>query len=77
VTAEDAAEGASLLAEAEAAWVELDRPLEAARSRLLAGQRLTADDPARARSLLEAAAEDLDRLGVPHLAERARAAAAA
>ena len=35
--------GARLLAQAEAAWVTLDRPLEATRSRLSAGQMLPAN----------------------------------
>ncbi len=74
--AEDPVEGAGLLAEAEAAWVALDRPLEATRSRLLAGQMLLTREPARGRELLEEAAADSERLGVPHLAEKARAAAA-
>ncbi|HEX8646488.1 MAG TPA: adenylate/guanylate cyclase domain-containing protein [Thermoleophilaceae bacterium] len=76
VTDADAEEGARLLADSEAAWSELDRPLEAARSRLLAGQRLAESDTARSRELLEEAADRLDRLGVAHLAERARGLAA-
>ena len=76
-TAEDPHEGAALLAEAEAAWAALDRPLEATRSRLLAGHLLLPVEPGRARELLESAAADSERLGVAHLAERARAAAAA
>jgi class 3 adenylate cyclase/tetratricopeptide (TPR) repeat protein len=75
--AENAEEGAALLLEAEQAWSSLDRPLEAARSRLMAGQRLTETDSARARELLEAAAVESERLGVPHLAARARALASA
>jgi hypothetical protein len=77
VAAEDPVEGAGLLAQAEAAWVALDRPLEATRSRLLAGQILLPREPARARELLEEAAAESERLGVPHLADKARAAAAA
>jgi tetratricopeptide (TPR) repeat protein len=65
-------EAASLLEEAESAWQELDRPLEAARCRLLAGQLLREHDPERSRELLETAAEATERLGVPHLSERAR-----
>jgi tetratricopeptide (TPR) repeat protein len=76
VCAEDPREGAALLHEAAAAWGELDRPLEAARAGLLAGQALTGVEPERARSLLEAAAEEIERLGVGHLAERARSLAA-
>ncbi|HEX8742176.1 MAG TPA: adenylate/guanylate cyclase domain-containing protein [Thermoleophilaceae bacterium] len=77
VTDEDPGAGARLLAEAHDAWRELDRPLEAARSRLLAGQRLAEADPERARGLLDEAAAELDSLGVSHLAQRARAAATA
>ena len=72
-TASEPEEAARLLADAESAWAELDRPLEAARCRLLAGQLLADSDPERARSLLESAAETSERLGVRHLAQRARA----
>jgi class 3 adenylate cyclase/tetratricopeptide (TPR) repeat protein len=73
---EDPEEGAALLAEAARAWQLLDRPLEAARSRLLAGRVLLSADPERARELLDAAAVEIEQLGVPHLAQRARALAA-
>ncbi len=73
VAAQDPSEGAELLAQAEAAWAELDRPLEAVRSRLLAGQILLRSDPRRGRELLEEAAVESERLGVPHLAVKARA----
>ncbi len=70
---EDPVAADALLADAAAAWQELDRPLEAARCRLLAGQRLLASNPERARELLETAADETEALGVPHLAQRARA----
>ena len=76
VSDEDPLAGAELLAEAEKAWRALDRPLEAARARLLAGQVLLGHDDERARELLAMAAEQSDSLGVPHLAEKARALAA-
>jgi class 3 adenylate cyclase/predicted ATPase len=76
VCAGDPREGAELLDEAARAWTELDRPLEAARSRLLAGQRLMEVEPSEGRRLLEEAAEEIDRLGVHHLSERARTLAA-
>ncbi len=76
VAAQDPAEGAELLGQAEAAWAELDRPLEAVRSRLLAGQILLRSDPRRGRELLEEGAVESERLGVPHLAVKARAAVA-
>ena len=69
------AAGAELLAEAEEAWRALDRPLEATRARLLAGQLLLGHDDERARELLEQAADQSEELGVPHLAEKARAIA--
>jgi class 3 adenylate cyclase/tetratricopeptide (TPR) repeat protein len=75
-TADDPAEAVDLLGQAEAAWRELERPLEAARSRLLAGQLLATRDPGRAAELLESAAADTERLGVPHLSQQARALAA-
>ena len=75
MAAEDPVEGAGLLAQAEAAWTTLDRPLEATRARLLAGQILLPREPGRARELLEEAAAESERLGVPHLAVRARTAA--
>ena len=56
VSDEDPTAGAALLAEAEQAWRELDRPLEATRARLLAGQVLLGHDDERARELLDEAA---------------------
>ena len=50
----------------------LERPLEAARCRLLAGFRLRDSDPGRSSELLASSAELCERLGVSHLAERAR-----
>jgi class 3 adenylate cyclase/tetratricopeptide (TPR) repeat protein len=75
--AADPQEGVAMLAEAERAWAALERPLEAARCRLLAGQALAGHDPERSRQLLEEAATESERLGVPHLAARARELAAA
>jgi class 3 adenylate cyclase/tetratricopeptide (TPR) repeat protein len=75
--AADPEEGAALLAEAEQAWAALERPLEAARCHLMAGQALAGHDPERSRELLEEAADEAERLGVAHLAARARALAAA
>jgi class 3 adenylate cyclase/predicted ATPase len=75
VCASDPREGVELLHDAARAWEELDRPLEAARSRLLAGQTMMSMDPAEARRLLAEAADEIDRLGVHHLSERARALA--
>ena len=76
MASEDPAEGATLLAEAGAAWEALERPLEAAQARMLEGQLLLAVDPVAGRERLAEAAAETDRLGVPHLAERARTLAA-
>jgi class 3 adenylate cyclase/tetratricopeptide (TPR) repeat protein len=73
---ESPVDGAALLVDAAMAWDALDRPLESARSRLLAGRVLLAVEPGRGRELLEEAAVETERLGVPHLAQRARALAA-
>jgi predicted ATPase/class 3 adenylate cyclase len=73
VCAEEPERGAELLAEAADAWAELDRPLEAARSRLLAGQVISPVDPERGRAILSDAADEIEALGVAHLAQRARA----
>ena len=70
-TCEDPEEAATVLESAEVVWTELERPLEAARCRLLAGFRLRQHDPERARAQLESAAVECERLGVPHLADRA------
>jgi class 3 adenylate cyclase/tetratricopeptide (TPR) repeat protein len=72
---DDPREGAALLTEAAHAWRALDRPLEAARARLLGGQMLLRVDEDRGREMLEAAAGETDRLGVAHLSQRARALA--
>jgi tetratricopeptide (TPR) repeat protein len=76
VCAEEPSVGADLLAEAADAWSELDRPLEAARARLLAGQMMVSEDTQRGRTLLIGAAAEIERLGVHHLSEQARALAA-
>ncbi len=55
-----------------AAWERLGRPLDAARCELLLGQRLRERDPPAAREALTAAAAEYERLGVKHLAARAR-----
>jgi class 3 adenylate cyclase/predicted ATPase len=76
VCADDPSAGADLLSEAADAWSELDRPLEAARARLLAGQMMVPEDSQRGRTLLIGAAAEIERLGVRHLSEQARALAA-
>jgi hypothetical protein len=52
-------------------WTQLGRPLDAARCMLLLGHRLRSDPP-QARTVLQAAAESFDMLGVGHLAARCR-----
>jgi class 3 adenylate cyclase/tetratricopeptide (TPR) repeat protein len=68
---------AALLRQARDAWAEVGRPLDAARCELVMGHRLLDQDPAQAGEALEAAAEAYERLGVHHLADGARALAAA
>jgi adenylate cyclase len=53
-------------------WQGLSRPLDAARCELLAGQRLLEHDRAEGLAALQRAATEYDRLGVAHLAARAR-----
>ena len=74
--AEDHAAGAKALEEAKAAWVELGRPLDAARSEYIRGLCLQHVDPDAAAASLELAAEEAERYGVSHLAELARSAVA-
>ena len=60
-----------LLREACTAWEGLGRPLDAARCKLLLGQRSRAHDMAAADEALAQAAAAYERLGVSHLAARA------
>jgi class 3 adenylate cyclase/tetratricopeptide (TPR) repeat protein len=76
-TAEDPREAAALLERAKWIWLDLGRPLDAARCDLLAGERLAGTDAAGSRDARAEAAKVFEQLGVPHMAERARAAVAA
>jgi hypothetical protein len=60
------------LASAREAWQALHRPLDAARCELLRGQRLLEHDHQEALESLNRAAAEYDKLGVAHLARRAR-----
>ncbi len=75
--AADPEAGAAALSEAKDAWLELGRPLDAARCEFIHGLALLHTDPKRARESLELAAEEAERYGVGHLAELARASARA
>ncbi len=70
------AEGVAKLREAAERWASLGRVLDAARCELLAGHALREIDPEEAGAALEDARAAFERLGVVHLAERARALAA-
>jgi class 3 adenylate cyclase/tetratricopeptide (TPR) repeat protein len=70
-------EALDLLAQGRAAWTQLGRPLDSARCELLLGQRAHLADPAMGAEALAAAAQAYERLGVAHLAAKARALMAA
>jgi class 3 adenylate cyclase/tetratricopeptide (TPR) repeat protein len=60
--------------EARRRWLELGRPLDAARCSMLRGKLLVESEPNAAGELLDAAASEYEELGAPALAERAREA---
>jgi class 3 adenylate cyclase/tetratricopeptide (TPR) repeat protein len=68
----DGADAAVRLREAADAWTALGRPLEAARCELLLGRALGEHKPQEALAAVDAAAAAFEKLGVPHLADRAR-----
>jgi class 3 adenylate cyclase/predicted ATPase len=68
----DAASSSAALEEARAAWLELGRPLDAARCDYLRGRLLRESDPEEARRALETAATAAEEYGVGHLASLAR-----
>jgi hypothetical protein len=70
--AADAAAASAALTEAQAAWLELGRPLDAARCEYLRGRLLRESDPDESRRALEAAASAAEEYGVGHLASLAR-----
>jgi class 3 adenylate cyclase/tetratricopeptide (TPR) repeat protein/ribosomal protein L40E len=71
-TAPLATAGAEVLAEARDAWLELGRPLDAARCVLLRGTRLRDANAEAAAAALAGASVTFEELGVRHLAQRAR-----
>jgi hypothetical protein len=71
---EDHEAGAKALAEAKEAWLELGRPLDAARSEYIRGLCLQHVDPDAAAESLERAAAEAEAHGVDHLAKLARSA---
>jgi class 3 adenylate cyclase/tetratricopeptide (TPR) repeat protein len=70
--AEDAETQAAEIEEARKRWLELGRPLDAARCLMIRGRLLAAADDDAAGELLAAAAEEYESLGAPALAEQAR-----
>jgi class 3 adenylate cyclase/tetratricopeptide (TPR) repeat protein len=70
--AEDREACAAQIEEARARWLELGRPLDAARCLMVRGRLLLDSDPDSANDLLDAAAAEYEELGAPALAARAR-----
>jgi class 3 adenylate cyclase/tetratricopeptide (TPR) repeat protein len=70
--AEDADEAAEKIDWARGRWLELGRPLDAARCRVVQGRILLDSDPDAAVRLLDEAASEYEDLGAPALAARAR-----
>jgi tetratricopeptide (TPR) repeat protein len=60
------------LQRARDAWLEIGRPLDAARCKLLEGRLLRETDPDAATGALEQAAAEFERFSVPQLTQRAR-----
>ncbi len=69
---EDTDEAATRMDQARAKWLELGRPLDAARCLVVQGRLLREADPGEAARVLDAAAEEYEGLGAPALAARAR-----
>src|SRR5262245_56849187 len=73
-TAEDPETCAAAIEDARQRWLDLGRPLDAARCLMLRGRLLAGPDPDSAQELLDAAASEYEELGAPALAARAREA---
>jgi class 3 adenylate cyclase/tetratricopeptide (TPR) repeat protein len=71
-TAQAAEACAAEIEEARGRWLELGRPLDAARCLMVRGRLLLATDPDAARELLDSAAQEYELLDAPALAARAR-----
>src|SRR5262245_37196405 len=71
-TAEDPEACAAAIEDARQRWLDLGRPLDAARCLMLRGRLLARSDPEAAQELLDAAASEYEGLGAPALAARAR-----
>ena len=74
---DDPSASAERMEQARAKWLELGRPLDAARCLTVRGRLLIDFDPDAASELLDEAADEYERLGAPALAARARDAAPA
>jgi class 3 adenylate cyclase/tetratricopeptide (TPR) repeat protein len=70
--AEDRDDAAEKMDRARGRWLELGRPLDAARCRVVQGRLALDSDPADAARLLDEAAAEYEDLGAPALAARAR-----
>jgi hypothetical protein len=68
----DLAEGLDLLEAASEAWARVGRPLEHARCQLELGRRISESELGRGTAVLFGAADAFERLGVVHVAARAR-----
>jgi len=68
----DAEEARGRMEQARTKWLELGRPLDAARCLTVRGRLLIESDPDTAAGLLDEAASEYERLGAPALAARAR-----
>jgi hypothetical protein len=70
--AEDPALCAAEIEEARRRWLELGRPLDAARALMIRGRLLHGADPDAAAEVLDEAAAEYEALGAPALAASAR-----
>ena len=71
-TAPDADSAVAALAESRALWEELGRPIDAGWCDVLAARAAAEDRPDAAREAIDRAVATFERLGVGHMAARAR-----